>query len=206
MRISVQLLGLVPQGAIPLISALIGAIVGGLATFASTYYIQQINERKKKTRLRRALVIEVLLTDISVIERSAEVIIEHLRKTSRDEPSSDRLARNMRGLESTSDMYLRNDVYTENLSQIGIFDTDQVAALLIYYYHLDKCLSAVQAVSRSMEEDLLSSADAEGLMNELVKLKNRKGRLLEELNTSEFDNEVEDASRRQYLEGERKEN
>ena len=204
-----QLFGVTPQDAIPLISALIGAIVGGLATFASTYCIQQINERNKKTRLRRAFVSELRLTSIDVADWHATEISTHLRSAFRDETNdeldSERLTTQMRRLESASNTNLRNDVYTENLSQIGVFDIDQVEVLLRYYHTLNICRSDVQEMLLSMEEDTLDGGDAEGLKHNLSQLKTEKDRLLEELNASEFNDEVGYASRRRHLEEERNE-
>lgn len=187
-------IGVSSQVVTPLAAAVIGAIIGGIFTFLSTYYIHHLRVKQKKKRLQRTLIGEIRLSNIGVTQEYANEISDHLRSAFREETKeeldTDWLRLQIKRLENTAMTNLKSDVYEENLHNIGLFNTQQIDSLLRYYHLIDKCREEVQELQFQINNNTLDGGDAEGIKQELHQLEIEKSRLLDALNSSRFEASV----------------
>jgi hypothetical protein len=178
------------QAVVPLIAAIIGAIFGGLFTFGSSYYVQLRRTKQRRKRLRRAFVGELRLSDPDSVLNRATSISKHLRTAFRDETDEEldveRLKISIQSLENSYDMNLSREVYDENLSDIGMFNGNEIDSLLRYYRVMGDCEREIRKLEQNINNGTLGGGDAEVLKATLSQLKAEKSRLLEALNASQI--------------------
>lgn len=172
-------------------AAVIGAIVGGLFTFTSTYYIQKIKIRQTKRSLRRAFIGELRLSNFRSLKSVSEDIDDHLQSALREESDEELdiewLEVEVASLERQMAENLKSDVYSENLSNIGLFEAKQVDAILRYYHVLDACESEFQELRFHLNNNTLNGGHGSGVVASIWQLQAEKKRLLNVLNASEFE-------------------
>jgi hypothetical protein len=83
-------------------------------------------------------------------------------------------------------MNLSREVYDENLSDIGMFNGNEIDSLLRYYRVMGDCEREIRKLEQNINNGTLGGGDAEVLKATLSQLKAEKSRLLEALNASQI--------------------
>ena len=178
---------------IPLIAALLGAIIGGALTFVSSYVIQRRREKKRKRRLRKAFVGELRLSSIEVPLRHVRDLNEEHQKLEGNK-SWGTISKRIEDINTEMGVHLSEEIYQGNQSRIGMFDLDQIEDLLLYYHILHRANEAHQNLRSSYDDgkpvdERAFDKYARALHATLRDLKGQKEELLGALNAAEFDDE-----------------
>lgn len=134
------------------ISAILGAIVGGVLGIVGSLSSQWYNKRVRKKRLKRALIAEI---------ESMEYTLNKLDDRAEDE----NLPR------AAMDANVPTRVYESNAGQLGLFDEDTVKAVVDFYSHILRIKYAFRKLNeRRSEFDDITEAD-EGTQMEVEAIK-----------------------------------
>lgn len=198
----------------PAIAAFVGAIVGGVFSFFSTFYFNSRQSQVKNERLRRALATEIASLKIEQLKIAVksmqsqgtiqDFIGDHLiglaevqlgevseqvgddAEQTLDEIVQDVIAKAAPEAFGKVELYLDTPVYENNTDKIGLLESDSIEQLIDFYRFLDITRDELHRVVETANEKDYSRLESrlQTLYNNLDELESMRDDTLSKINVN----------------------